>query len=188
MLILAVAGVFRLWAVDFAEIRMPFSPFADSEISTDLEINRSDINYAEIHFAFGGTPTNNLELAFGTDTNIDGILEPEEVEMRFGWRMGRYFVENVLTGERLDSEPFTEASTFLVKLQLGVRFPQKQVRRIVASGTNATGFSEILSSTPPSWIWRREWNLMRVTRRGTEVPSDWLYYKASKQGLYISVR
>ena len=35
---------------------------------------------------------------------------------------------------------------------------------------------------------RREWNLMRVARRGTEPPSDWLHYKEVNLGFAIRLR
>ena len=45
---------------------MPVSPFADTEVSTNVPVNRADISYADLKFCFAGTPTNDLELAFGT--------------------------------------------------------------------------------------------------------------------------
>ena len=54
---------------------MPVSPFADTEVSTNIPINKADISYSDLNFRFDGTPTNNLELAFGTDVNTNGVLE-----------------------------------------------------------------------------------------------------------------
>ena len=34
------------------------------------------------------TPTNNLEVAFGRDSNTNGVLEAGEVETVYGWRNG----------------------------------------------------------------------------------------------------
>lgn len=59
------AGMLR--AVEFTIDRMPVSPFADTEVSTNMAINKADINYADLKFRFDGTPTNNLELAFVWD-------------------------------------------------------------------------------------------------------------------------
>ena len=58
--------------------RMSVSPFADTEVSTNMPINNIDIGYVTLKFRFDGTPTNNLELAFGTDLNTNGVLEIEE--------------------------------------------------------------------------------------------------------------
>lgn len=184
----AVSAAGMLQAVEFTVNRMPVSPFADTEVSTNMVINKADINYVDLKFTFCGTPTNNFEMAFGTDANTNGVLDAEEVETRFGWRGGRYFIENVLTCETFDSDAITVSQNLSVELHLDIKTSPQQVRRIAVAGANASAFAGILSDRPPAWLWRREWNLMRVTRRGTEPPSDWLYYKASNLGFAIRLR
>ena len=84
-ILVAAAGIqASAWTVQVQG--MPVSPFADTEVSTNVVINKADISYSDLHFAFAGTPTNSLELAFGTDVNTNGILEAEEIASRFGWR------------------------------------------------------------------------------------------------------
>lgn len=185
---LSAAGAFALRAVEFTITQMPVSPFADTEVSTNMVINKADINYVDLKFTFCGTPTNSLEMAFGTDANTNGVLDAEEVETRFGWRGGRYFIENALTCENFDSDAITVSQNLSVKLHLDIKTSPQQIRRIAVAGVNASAFAGILSERPPAWLWRREWNLMRVTRRGTEPPSDWLYYKASNLGFAIRLR
>lgn len=185
---LSAAGAFALRAVEFTITQMPVSPFADTEVSTNMVINKADINYVDLKFTFCGTPTNGLEMAFGTDANTNGVLDAEEVETRFGWRGGRYFIENALTCESFDSDAIAGSQNLSVELHLDIRSSPQQVRRIAVAGVNASAFAGILSERPPAWLWRREWNMMRMTRRGTEPPSDWLYYKASNLGFVIRLR
>ena len=185
---LSVAGAFALRAVDFTVTQMPVSPFADTEVSTNMVINKADINYVDLKFTFCGTPTNDLEMAFGTDVNTNGVLDAEEVETRFGWRGGQYFIENALTCESFDSDAITVSQNLSVELHLDIKTSPQQVRRIAVAGVNASAFAGILSERPPAWLWRREWDMMRMTRRGTEPPSDWLYYKASNLGFAIRLR
>lgn len=185
---LSVAGAFALRAVEFTVTQMPVSPFADTEVATNMPINKADINYADLTFHFYGTPTNNLELAFGTDMNTNGVLDAEEVETRFGWRSGRYFIENAWTWERFDSGPVSGTQNLSVELHLDIRSSPQQVRRVAVLGVNASAFGALVSERPPAWIWRREWNLMRATRRGSEPPSDWLHYKAANYGFAIRLR
>ena len=182
----AVAGM--LHAVEFTVSQMPVSPFADTEVSTNMVINKADINYVDLKFTLCGTPTNDLEMAFGTDVNTNGVLDAEEVETRFGWRSGRYFIENALTFESFDSEGVAGSQNLSVELHLDIRSSPQQIRRIAVAGATASAFSGLVSERPPAWLWRREWNLMRVTRRGTESPSDWLYYKAANLGFAIRLR
>ena len=185
---LAAAGAFALRAVEFTVTQMPVSPFADTEVSTNMVINKADINYVDLKFTFCGTPTNNLEMAFGTDANTNGVLEAEEVGARFGWRAGRYFIENTLTGDMFDGDALNSSQSFSVDLHLEVRYSSQQVRKVEVSGVNAADFGALVSNVPPSWVWRREWNLMRATRRGMEPPSDWIEYSASHRGFAIRLR
>ena len=167
---------------------MPVSPYADTEVSTNVAINKAQISYSDLEFHFSGTPTNNLELAFGTDVNTNGVLDAEEVETRFGWRSGRYFIENALTWERFVSEPASGTQNLSVEMHLGIRYALQQVKRVDVTGTNTSAFGELVSGVPPAWLWRREWNLMRATRRGTEPPSDWLEYTAAYYGFTLKLR
>ena len=185
---LSAAEAFALRAVEFTITQMPVSPFADTEVSTNMVINKADINYVDLKFTFCGTPTNDLEMAFGTDANTNGVLDAEEVETRFGWRGGRYFIENALTCESFDSDAITVSQNLSVELHLDIKSSPQQVRRVAVAGANASAFAGILSDRPPSWLWRREWNLMRATRRGTEPPSDWLEYKSGHYGFSLRLR
>ena len=73
-ILVAAAGMqASAWTVSVPT--MPVSPFADTEVSTNIPINKADISYFDLNFRFDGTPTNNLELAFGTDVNTNGVLE-----------------------------------------------------------------------------------------------------------------
>ena len=186
-ILVAVAGTqASAWTVHVQE--MPVSPFADTEVSTNIPINKADISYSDLNFRFDGTPTNNLELAFGTDANTNGVLDAEEVGARFGWRAGRYFIENAQTGDVFDGDALNSLQSFSVDMHLEVRYSSQQVRKVVVSGVNAAEFGALATNVPPAWIWRREWNMMRATRRGTEPPSDWIEYSASHRGFAIRMR
>ncbi len=201
------AGMVRLWTAGtriacFLTVAMPFaalartilvptqpvSPYLDTEVSTNVPINKADISYSDLNFRFDGTPTNNLELAFGTDVNTNGVLDAEEVGARFGWRAGRYFIENAQTGDVFDGDALNLSQSFSVDMHLEVRYSSQQVRKVVVSGVNAAEFGALATNVPPAWIWRREWNMMRATRRGTEPPSDWIEYSASHRGFSLRLR
>ena len=73
---------------------LPMSPFADTEVSTNVVIHesRTDMRDVKIRLQLDGTPTNNLEIAFGCDENTNGVLDVSEIETVYGWRAGRYFI------------------------------------------------------------------------------------------------
>lgn len=185
---LAVAMPFAALARTILVPTQPVSPYLDTEVSTNVPINKADISYSDLNFRFDGTPTNNLELAFGTDANANGVLDAEEVGGRFGWRAGRYFIENAQTGDVFDGDALNTSQSFSVDMHLEVRYSSQQVRKVVVSGVNAAEFGALATNVPPAWIWRREWNMMRATRRGTEPPSYWIEYSASHHGFAIRMR
>jgi len=185
---LAVAMPFAALARTILVPTQPMSPYLDTEVTMNVPINKADISYSDLNFRFAGTPTNNLELAFGTDMNTNGVLDAEEVGARFGWRAGRYFIENAQTGDVFDGDALNSSQSFSVDMHLEVRYSSQQVRKVVVSGVNAAEFGALATNVPPAWIWRREWNMMRATRRGTEPPSDWIEYSASHRGFAIRMR
>ena len=69
---------------------LPDSPWADTEISTNVAFNavRSDAREFGVEMSFTGTASNCLQVAFGRDADGDGDLSPEETAMLLGWRAG----------------------------------------------------------------------------------------------------
>ena len=131
---------------------------------------------------------NDLELAFGTDVNTNGVLDVEEIDTRFGWRSGRYFIENARMAERYEGSPSASSQSFSVELHLDVQYNTQQIRRINVAGVNAGAFGSLVSDVPPAWVWKRGWNMMRATRRGTGATSDWINFKAANYGFSIRLR
>ena len=185
--ILVLVTVAQVSAREVIIPSQPVSPYLDTEVSTNLLLTQAKISYTDLKFTFDRTTTSNLERAFGVDVNTNGVLEAEETETRFGWCGGRFFIENALTGERFDGASVGQLG-FSVDLHIQVNYEFQQVSQVSVSGVNASDFGELVSKIPPIWLWKREWNLMRVTRRGTEVSSDWIEYKAAVNGFTIRLR
>ena len=167
---------------------MEASPYLDTEVSTNVAINtwRSDARQVGIRLQLEGTPTNNLEVAFGRDANRNGVLDMCEVDTVYGWRGGRYFVENVRGWERFVSESASG--------QCGVcSFRIRNDRDVTPRGFSAVCdgaaiFAELASAPPPAWLYRREWDCMRVTRRGVGTPSGWIRCDIEYEFFRISIR
>ena len=185
--ILVLVTVAQVSAREVVIPSQPESLYLDTEVSTNLLLTQARISYSDLNFSFVGTRVNDLELSFGVDVNMNGVLEADETETRFGWRGGRFFIENALTGERFDGASVGQLG-FSVDLHLDVQYDSQQVSQVSVSGVNASDFGELVSKIPPTWLWKREWNLMRVTRRGSEVSSDWIEYKAAVNGFTIRLR
>ena len=201
---LAVTMPFAASARTILVPAQPVSPFADTEVSTNivLHASRTDTREFGIHIQLAGTPTNNLEVAFGRDSNTNGVLEAGEVETVYGWRAGRYFVENVRAWERIETEAATNALCGVVDIQLrndaqavprrftatcGISPERSEPRQRPLEGCVAA-FPELATTPPPAWLFREEWDLVRVTRRGVGVPSEWVRCDVKYSSFAIKLR
>ena len=182
----------------------PVSPYADTEVSTNVVIQtgRTDVRDVKIRLQLDGTPTNNLEIAFGCDANTNGVLDVSEIETVYGWRAGRYFVENVRAWERIETEAATNALCGVVDIQLrndaqtvprrftatcGISPERSEPRQRSLEGCVAA-FPELATTPPPAWLFREEWNMVRVTRRGAGVPSEWVRCDVKYASFAIKLR
>ena len=81
---------------------MPVSPYTDTEVATNIVFNRhrSDVKEFELKFTLDCSPSNCIQVALGTDADGDGDLSFAETGAVYGWRNGRYFIEDVVAGKR----------------------------------------------------------------------------------------
>ena len=75
---------------------LPQSEFADTEVSTNIAfaVERPAMTRIEFTVALDATPTNNVEVAIGTDANGDGSLAVEESAYVFGYDCGTWFARS----------------------------------------------------------------------------------------------
>lgn len=167
----------------------PVSEFADTEVSTNIVMHtsRTDTRDVEIHIQLAGTPTNNLEVAFGRDVNTNGVLEAEEIETVYGWRAGRYFIENACSWERFEAEAATNTLCGVVDIQLKTN-AEIVPKRFTATCGGETAFAGLATRHPPEWLFREGWDMVRVTRRGAGLPSEWVSCTLDYKHFYMKLR
>ena len=75
---------------------LPQSAFADTEVSTNIVfvVERPVMTRIEFTVALDATPTNNVEVAIGTEANSDGNLAVEEAAYVFGYDCGAWFARS----------------------------------------------------------------------------------------------
>ena len=75
---------------------LPQSAFADTEVSTNIAfvVERPAMTRIEFTVSLDATPTNNVEVAIGTDANGDGSLAVEESAYVFGYDCGTWFARS----------------------------------------------------------------------------------------------
>ncbi len=187
-LLMATLGL-RVCARTILVPTQPVSPFADTEVSTNVVIHesRTDVRNVQIHFQLEGTPTNNLEIAFGCDANTNGVLDVSEIETVYGWRGGRYFIENVRAWEQIETPAAASVLCGVIDIQLqhDKHFVPKS---FVATCGGESAFAGLSTTPPPAWLFRREWNMARVVRRGAEPPSEWVRCDVRHNSFAIKVR
>ena len=172
-LLVAMAG----WQASARTIPVPtqpVSPFADTEVSTNVALHlcRTDARDVQLRLQLDGTATNNLEVAFGRDSNTNGVLDVSEMETVYGWRAGRYFIENVRAWERMEAEAAPGALCGVIDVHVAIGRDFRPSRFSATCG-GAPAFGS-LSSAPPAWLFRGDWDMMRVARRGTCQPAEWV--------------
>ena len=168
---------------------LPISQFADTEVFTNIVLHgrRTDTWKVDLHIQLAGTSTNDLEVAFGRDVNTNGVLEVEEIETMYGWRGGRYFIENVPAWERIEEEAATNALCGVCDIHLDNNssvFP----RRFAATCGGVAAFGGLATTPSPAWLFRREWDMVRVVRRGAGISSEWVRCDIEYQSLSIRLR
>ena len=142
---------------------LPTSEYADTEVSTNISfvVDRSMMTRIEFTVALDTTPTNNVEVAIGTDGNSDGNLSVEESAYVFGSDCGTWFcrdrdknkIENTTVDLGLRPRPLI-SHTFILKL-----------RKLDTA-----------------------WNLVKVTRRGCGAVCELVKAEGRKPGFKLEVR
>ena len=202
------AGMVRLWSAGtriacFLAVAMPFaalartilvptqpvSPYLDTEVSTNfaLHAGRTDTWGFDLRIQIAGAPTNDLEVAFGVDANTNGVLEVEEIETVYGWRGGRYFVENVPAWEWIEVEAITNVLCGVCDIHLENN-ASVVPKRFAATCGGVAAFGGLATTPPPAWLFKREWDMVRVVRRGAGIPSEWVRCDIEYQSFSIRLR
>ena len=96
MKLLAMIPLLPMAALAVTVEPLPQSAFADTEVSTNIAfvVERPAMTRIEFTVALDATPTNNVEVAIGTDANSDGNLAVEEAAYVFGYDCGAWFARS----------------------------------------------------------------------------------------------
>ena len=148
----------------------------DTETVTNMPFTawQRDLRDFTVNLSFVATPSNNVEIAFGTDTGTTGILpvgdgelSPDECDLTLGWDCGSWFVEDGESGERFVAAPTGGCGLhdFALRVRLRHNGAIESVR-FLDNGTEV--FSEIAASKP-AWFHALAWNRMRLVGRGENV-------------------
>ena len=180
---------FSLSAVDVTIGAQPASLLADTEVSTNIAFNatRRDMREFDVRMELSGSVSNCVQVAFGRDEDGDGDLAPEETGLMFGWRGGRYVIEDVCGEARYfeDGISTDETGRFL---HMRVKMDRNMVPKRAAFTNEVGACFAPLTSPVPAWLYREEWNLMKVTRRGVVAADEWVQFVGEYRRFVITIR
>ena len=160
---------------------LPQSEFADTEVSTNMAfvVERPAMTRIEFTVALDATPTNNVEVAIGTDANGDGNLSVEESAYVFGWDCGKWF-------ERSQSKSEVEVEQWnLSSYSAG---QPEQESNILCSPSPST-----FTYSSHTFILKKRrldtaWDTVKVTRRGCGAACELVKAEGRKPGFKLEVR
>ena len=170
----------------------------DTETVTNVPFTayQPHLRHFIVKLAFNATPSNNVEMAFGTDgttgtTGVlsvaDGVLSPDEFDLTVGWDCGAWFVEDGATGERVTTAPIggCGAHELVVRVRLGRTGAIDDVRFL---DNGAEVFPELAASKPP-WLHASGWNRLRLVGRGENVRAGERFFaQVTPEGTSVRMR
>ena len=165
MLMLVIVFNVSISAFGVTVSALPQSEYADTEVSTNIAfaVERPAMTRIEFTVALDATPTNNVEVAIGTDANSDGNLAVEEAAYVFGYDCGAWFARSAGL-EGLGSLECLGSLEGLGGGRVEKTFVLKRRQLDTA------------------------WNLVKVTRRGCGSACELVEAKGRKPGFRLEVR
>ena len=132
------------------------------------------------------TPSNNVQVAFGTDTNANGVLDLEETELLTGWDCGAWFVQQGYDAARL-TERATPTND-MGSLSWNIRLSSTGVPLTAAFNANGAPLFADVSAAHPNWLYSRSWNMLRLTGRGLDASGEAFEVSILPDGFTIILR
>ncbi len=177
-------------AVAFGAVmpQLPESQFAGTEVWTNVPCERllSDVREFEVALDFTGTASNCVQVAFGRDADGDGDLSRRETGFIAGWAAGKYFIEDAANADRVTEAGASTNSARRLSLKVAVDAAFR-VRSAAAVGDGVARFASVLGAAP-RWLYGRDWNMAKVTRRGVDAPGEIVVVVSDHGGLKFIVR
>ena len=147
---------------------LPQSEWADTEVMTNVVINLSNSRTFSWRLEMDASPTNNVLIALGKDTNADGELTPSEWETTLGWDCDTWFIRYEPTGW-----------TRIIAANAGHHTLDCTLRVNKNDHPSTLTFTEdgriLLELTPadmPAELFDRTWNSLAVIRRGLDSTNE----------------
>ena len=188
LLLLAIASALPAAGGTVAVPDPPAPAFLDLESVTNAPIGASMLQSARVfdgRLSLLATPSNMVEVAFGTSRDADGVLLPGDESFSVGWREGSWFIASATN--RIESATTTNATSRSLSFQLRLS-EDGEPNRLTITATGAGDAFSALASNPPDWMFSSSWNVVRLTIRGADDPAEAVSVKFSTDPWVLIMR
>ena len=169
---------------------LPAWEFADTEVATNVPFAfpQANVKHFFLSMELAGTPSNNVQVAFGCDANTNGVLEVEEAGFAIGWDCGRWKVREGLGGLEGLEWCAEEATTNRVKvLDVDLQVANTRGRRIV-SAENGVALEWGEDRKLPRTMYDNNWDTLRLTVRGVDQADESLRAAVRIAGMAVIIK
>ena len=170
---------------------LPPAVHADTETVTNVPFTVALDAAGRFAFDLSGraTPSNNVEVAFGTDADGDGVLDLGETDCVIGWDCGAWFVRKGADGAcqmengewKIENGVEPEVRTLSWRVRVGA---DGTPSRFEATADGSPAFAERSLES----IYRPSWNLLRLTGRGLDASLETFSVSATPDGTVFIMR
>ena len=122
---------------------LPVSPYADTEVTTNVAINaqRFDVKEFGLNISFEAASSNNIQVAFGCDEDENGILSFSETDAVYGYRNGRCVIEDVKNAVRYEEVVTDGRANFNIRMRMRKDYTPKEFSASIGLSQIFTDFS-----------------------------------------------
>jgi len=166
-------------------------PQAGWEASQDVPLpsRQAETRFFKAEITFTATLSNNVQMAFGKDSDKDGKLPAEETSATVGWDRGAWFIlsHDLLHTFTCVPQDFSIATNRTLKMSL----------RFSADGTPLSLSFKDGNGTPlefnglegiPSWMSPEQWDTAALTARGWDARDEQATFSFVLDGTQILLR
>jgi len=183
--------------------QLPEPAHADTEVWTNVPCAQllSDVREFEVVLDFTGTASNCVQVAFGRDEDGNGDLSCNETDVAIGWRAGDWFIEDVKGGRRFREDGALGERALPAGGESGGQglpaLPRRLMFRVAAGEDGAKSASVVCDGAAKfvevldgdlQWLYCRDWNMAKVTRRGVDAPGEIVFVASDHGGMKFIVR
>ena len=162
------------------------SPYADTEISTNVQIAvwETDLKRFEFNLAFLATASNNVQVSFGVDEDGDGRLSAHEERLVAGWDCGEWFAR--ASRSSASSAPASSAGQKTLRCVFATH-SDGRLKSFSATDGESPLF-ETFAASPPAGVYDARWNMARLVARGVGDSASRFFAKTTPEGFHFFLK